>query len=103
MEKYFIFNDELKRFLIGSSILGLICSWVGAFLWNKASLHLPVSLAGQLTVFETIFGVLFVYIVDRAVPSILESVGIVILLIAIVYGIRKFAKKKSYVGQITPH
>jgi drug/metabolite transporter (DMT)-like permease len=99
MEKYFKLNNELKKFLIGSAILGLLCSWVGSFLWNQASLNLPVSLAGQLTVFETIFGVLFVYIINQSLPSSMESIGIVILLAAIVYGIRKFAKKQAYVGR----
>lgn len=103
MEKYFNPSEELRNFLIGSAILGLLCSWVGAFLWNKASLYLPVSLAGQLTVFETIFGVLFVYIVDQTLPSPVESIGIVILLAAVIYGIRMFSKKKTYVRQITPH
>jgi drug/metabolite transporter (DMT)-like permease len=90
---YFTFSLDLKRFLIGSAILGILCSWVGAFLWNKASLYLPVSLAGQLTVFETIFGVLFSYIIVRQLPSILETLGVLIFLIAIIYGTGQFAKK----------
>jgi len=103
MEKYFTLSPDLTRFLIGSAVLGLLCSWVGAFLWNRASLYLPVSLAGQLTIFETIFGVLFVYLLERHMPPVMESVGIAVLLIAIVYGIRQFARKKSYNNQLTPH
>ena len=103
MEKYLTPGPELTRFLIGSAILGLLCSWVGAFLWNRASLYLPVSLAGQLTIFETIFGVLFVYILERHLPPLTESIGIAILLIAIVYGIRQFAKKRAYNSSLTPH
>jgi len=57
VKKYVTLSPELSAFFIGSAILGLLCSWVGAWLWNRASLHLPVSLAGQLTIFETIFGV----------------------------------------------
>ena len=63
MEKYLTLNFELKRFLLGSLILGLLCSWIGGGLWNRASLYLPVSLAGQLMIFETVFGVIFVYVV----------------------------------------
>lgn len=103
MEKYLTPGPELTKFIIGSAILGLLCSWVGAFLWNKASLHLPVSLAGQLTIFETIFGVVFVYTLERQMPPRMESIGIVILLIAIVYGIRQFARKRTYNNQLTPH
>jgi drug/metabolite transporter (DMT)-like permease len=103
MEKYYPFNDELKRFLIGSAVLGLLCSWLGAFFWNKANLHLPVALVGQLAVFETIFGVTFVYIVSQNTPTFVESIGIMILLSAIVYGIVKFAKKKPLVVHIASH
>ncbi len=103
IDRYFIFDDELVRFIVGSVILGILCSWVGAFLWNKASFYLPVSLAGQLTIFETIFGVLFVYLLAHTMPPLLECIGIVILLIAIIYGIRQFAQRKTYSKQLTPH
>ncbi len=103
IEKYLTPSPELTSFLVGSAILGVLCSWVGAYLWNKASLHLPVSLAGQITIFETIFGVLFVYIVESHMPPLMEGIGIAILLIAIVYGIRQFAKKKTGDGQLSLH
>jgi drug/metabolite transporter (DMT)-like permease len=102
VEKYLTPSPELTRFLIGSSILGLLCSWGGASLWNRASLYLPVTLAGQLTIFETIFGVLFFYILAEHMPPTLEVVGIIILLSAVAYGIRQFARKKSYNNQIAP-
>jgi drug/metabolite transporter (DMT)-like permease len=103
LQKYIIMNDELIHFFCGSAVLGLLCSWLGAFLWNKASLHLPVALSGQLTIFETIFGVLFVYTIQGHFPPLLESIGIVILLLAIIYGIHQFARKKTYNHQLTPH
>lgn len=103
LEKYITPSPALINFLIGSAILGLLCSWLGAFLWNRASLNLPVSLAGQLTIFETIFGVLFVYTLDRHAPPPLEALGIVVLLLAVVYGIRQFAKKKAYNKELSPH
>lgn len=103
LEKCFFSNEEFIRFIIGSCILGILCSWVGAFLWNLASVRLPVSLAGQLTIFETIFGVIFVYLVSWSLPSILEIIGIVILFLAVVYGIKQFARKKMYTKEIEPH
>jgi drug/metabolite transporter (DMT)-like permease len=96
-------NDQSLRFFGGSAVLGLLCSWIGVFLWNRASLYLPTPLAGQLTVFETIFGVIFVYLLAKTLPSSLELVGMIILFIAVVYCIRKFAKNKSYNKQISPH
>lgn len=87
-EKYLTPSRELTYFLIGSTFLGFICSWLGGFLWNRASSYLPVSLAGQLTIFETIFGLIFVYILNQQVPPQLEFLGIALLLGAVIYGIR---------------
>ncbi len=88
LAKYSFSNPDFAQFLIGSAILGLICSWVGAFLWNKASFNLPVSLAGQLTIFETIFGLFFVYLVEQRIPPLWEGIGIAVLLGAIIYGLK---------------
>lgn len=78
-----------KSFLLGCIVLGVICSWFGIFLWNKATACLPVSLAGQLTIFETIFGILYFYTLEQGLPPLMELIGIVLFLVAITYGIRK--------------
>jgi drug/metabolite transporter (DMT)-like permease len=88
VQKYLVWNQDTTNFLTGCATLGILCSWVGAALWNKASVSLPVSLAGQLMIFETIFGVLFVYILKQEIPSPMESGGIILLLGAVIYGIR---------------
>lgn len=88
MHKYFVWNNDTMSFLIGCATLGLLCSWVGAALWNQASVYLPVSLAGQLMIFETIFGVIFVYMLNQQIPPLVECAGIVLLLGAVIYGIR---------------
>lgn len=88
VQKYFTWNQSTMSFLIGCATLGVFCSWVGAALWNKASIFLPVSLAGQLMIFETIFGVLFVYTLHQQMPSLMEGGGIILLIGAVIYGIR---------------
>lgn len=88
-EKFRELDDGMITFLIGSAVLGFLCSWVGAFLWNRASVYLPVPLAGQLTIFETIFGLLFVYTLEQRLPPPVETIGIVLLLGAVIYGIRQ--------------
>lgn len=90
--KYSTWNADLSSFLLGSAILGVLCSWMGAFLWNKASLCLPISLAGQLMVFETIFGLCYVYALERHLPAQMEFLGIILLLIAVIYGVRLFSQ-----------
>lgn len=92
--QYLSLNSDLLTFFMGCGILGVVCSWVGGFLWNRASLYLPVSTAGQLTIFETIFGLLFFYLVSGSWPSPYELVGITLFLIAIVHYMRT-ANKSS--------
>jgi drug/metabolite transporter (DMT)-like permease len=88
-------HPDILPFLAGSMILGLLCSWVGAYLWNRACSNLPVSLSGQLTIFETIFGVLFVYAVEQRLPPVWECLGMAFLFAAIIYGIRQSAKNSA--------
>ncbi|HEY5235535.1 MAG TPA: DMT family transporter [Rhabdochlamydiaceae bacterium] len=90
--KYLIYTPQLGGFLAGCAILGVFCSWLGIFLWNKATLYLPVSFAGQLTIFETIFGLLFIYLLEQRLPTLLECIGIALFLIAIGEGIRQSSK-----------
>ena len=88
IQKFLNWNEETRSFFIGCATLGFFCSWGGAVLWNKASVYLPVSLAGQLMIFETIFGVIFVYLLEQKVPSLMEFCGITVLLGTVIYGIR---------------
>lgn len=87
-DKYHITDPSFLHFLLGSAILGGLCSWLGGYLWNKASLYLPVALAGQLTIFETIFGLCFVYTLAQQLPPHTEVLGICLLLAAVAYGLR---------------
>ncbi len=88
-DQYLHWSPDLQSFIIGCSVLGIFCSSVATALWNKASIHLPVSLAGQLTLFETIFGVLFYYILIGQLPPLMESAGIALFLFAITLGVRR--------------
>lgn len=96
LQKYFVWNEETISFYLGCATLGSLCSWVGALLWNKASIHLPVSLAGQLLIFETIFGIMFAYLLEQQLPPLMECAGIILLLAAVVYGIRVINQVESY-------
>lgn len=95
LKKYVVLNDALERFLIGSFILGFCCSWIGAYLWNRGSQDLPLSLAGQLTIFETIFGLIYVYIAQQRFPSSLETAGITVILSGVALSMQIFRKASN--------
>jgi drug/metabolite transporter (DMT)-like permease len=91
--KYTVWTPELAKFIIGSLVLGILCSWVGTLLWNIASVHLSVLLASQIIIFETLFGLMFAYLVEMRFPSVMETLGTVLLLAAIIYGWQAFSKE----------
>lgn len=98
IQRYMELSPEMMNFIWGSLALGLAASWTGFFLWNKATAILPVSLAGQLTIFETIFGLIFVFSFESRLPSPFETAGIVCMLSAIVIslsGYQRRAQKNS--------
>lgn len=85
-------SDQLLHYLGGCTVLGIGCSWVGAYFWNKASLLLPVSFAGQLLIFETIFGLLYYYLIKQEIPPTYELAGVSLMLGAIFYGMNSWAR-----------
>lgn len=88
-------DGVLVRYILGCSILGVMCSWVASALWNKASFLLPITLTGQLSIFETVFGILFFYLIEWKFPLTLECVGIALFLVATVIGINRFERRIS--------
>lgn len=74
--------------------LGLCASWLGTLLWNKASQHLPTSLAGQLIVFETLSALLYAFLWRGAIPSVLVIAGIVLLCVGVMLGLRAFQQNR---------
>lgn len=87
LDKYTTWNTALVNYLVGCLVLGCLCSWLALNLWNQACRYLPITLAGQLTLFETIFGLGLIYLLDRQLPAQTELIGIGCLLVALAYGI----------------
>jgi drug/metabolite transporter (DMT)-like permease len=96
--KYFVLNSALISFLFGGLVLGLICSWLGSYFWNVGSQALPMSLAGQLTIFETIFGLIFVYLLEQRLPTMMESIGILTILGGVSLSMMRFNRSSSSVS-----
>ncbi|WP_323118924.1 DMT family transporter [Burkholderia alba] len=65
--------------------LAIGASWLGNGLWNAASKRLPLTLSGQLIVFETVFALCYAFIYDQRLPRMLEIAALALLL-AGVYG-----------------
>ena len=68
------------RFWGVSAALALFASVIGNAFWNRASRLLPLSLAGQMIVFETVFALLYGFLWELRLPSLLELLAIACLI-----------------------
>lgn len=84
-----IFSSTFLQIILGGLALGIVSSWYGTYLWNQAAKHLPVTFAGQITLFETIFGLLFVFIINQRLPVFMEVFGISLMLCGVFLSYRQ--------------
>jgi len=67
------------RFAAIMAAVALLCSVVGNALWNRASRLLPLTMVGQMIVFETLFALLYGFLWEARWPTALEAVAMVLL------------------------
>jgi drug/metabolite transporter (DMT)-like permease len=70
-------------------------SWLGNGLWNAASKRLPLTLSGQMIVFETLFALLYAFIYDHRLPRPLEMAAIALLVAGVSWSVRQHADDDS--------
>ena len=90
--KYTRFEPELYYFLGGCLVMGFLCSWLAYDFWNIGTQALPIYLTGQLSIFETIFGILFFYLLKGSLPTFLESFGMITTLSGVCFSMYLFRK-----------
>ena len=59
--------------------VAILCSLIGNALWNRASRALPMSLMGQMIVFETIFAAFYGFVWEARWPSGAEIAALALL------------------------
>jgi len=74
---------EWLRFAAIVATLAFLASIVGAAFWNQASRLLPLSLVGQMILFETLFALLYGFLWERRAPSGLEVTAIALMLASV--------------------
>ena len=71
------------RFVGVSAGVALLASVIGNGLWNKASRLLPLTLMGQMIVFETLFALLYGFIWEARLPTALEAAAMLLVTSAV--------------------
>ena len=82
-------------FWITNALLALCASVIGNHLWNIASRRVPVTLSGQLILFETLFALLYGFIHAHQYPRPLEAAAVVLLIVGVVWAVRVHAVQAS--------
>jgi drug/metabolite transporter (DMT)-like permease len=84
------FQKDLLLFFTATGFLGVFCGWLGGYFWNRASGVVPISILGPFIIFETLFGIFFVYLYEARVPVLSELVGIAAMLAGITFSVISF-------------
>jgi drug/metabolite transporter (DMT)-like permease len=75
-------------FVLVCVVTGIGAAWVASVLWNMASRRLSASLAGQLIVSETVFGLVYSFAWDGAWPAALQWTACVLFVLGILASIK---------------
>jgi len=79
-------QTDWLRFWGVSAGVAIFASIVGNRLWNQASRLLPLTLTGQLIIFETLFALLYSFLWEQRLPTGLETMAILCLVTGISWG-----------------
>jgi len=89
---------DWTAFWITNGLLALGASVIGNHLWNIASRRVPVTLSGQLILFETLFALLYGFIYKQQWPRLLEVAAIVLLTTGVLWSVRVHAMEEEVHG-----
>ncbi|GGY10131.1 EamA family transporter [Massilia dura] len=78
-----------------NALLALGASVIGNGLWNVASRRVPVTLSGQLILFETLFALLYGFVYRQAWPRALEAAAIALLVAGVLWSVRVHAAEED--------
>ncbi|MET0264073.1 MAG: DMT family transporter [Duganella sp.] len=87
-------------FWIVNAALALGASVIGNQLWNVASRKVPLTLSGQLILFETLFALFYGFLYRQQAPRVLETAAMVLLVMGVMWSVRVHAidASKAHAG-----
>lgn len=89
-----ISQAAFANFALWALLLGLAGSWLATFFWVIASQRLPLALAAQLIVAETIFGLLYGFLFEGRWPTTAEWMGASIQIAGVAAAIAVFTRSR---------
>jgi drug/metabolite transporter (DMT)-like permease len=80
--------DQWARLAAVSVGVAVLASIVGNAFWNRASRLLPLSMLGQMIVFETVFAFVYGYLWEGRGPTVVEVVAMILMVVSVVWCLR---------------
>ncbi|MGC5747449.1 DMT family transporter [Gluconobacter sp. NFX36] len=71
---------EWGRFALVSASVAVIASLFGNALWNRMSRLLPLTMTGQMILFETLFGLTYGFLWEQRAPRVLEMAAFALVI-----------------------
>lgn len=81
-------SEQWLRLAAVSGGVAILASIVGNAFWNQASRLLPLSMLGQMIVFETLFAFLYGYLWEGRGPTTVEIVAMILMIVSVVWCVR---------------
>jgi len=82
-ELFFDKSRHFPLFLLGAFSLGVVSSLLGSYFWKRGSSRVPPSIASQLTIFQTVFLLIFFFAADHRWPSSAEGIGMISIVLGL--------------------
>lgn len=81
-------SEVWSRFISISLAVALGASILGNALWNRASQLMPLTMLGQMIVFETLFALVYGFIYEGRWPTGIEILAIVLMVVSVIWCVR---------------
>jgi drug/metabolite transporter (DMT)-like permease len=101
-----IFANEFHTTLQWAKLAGvaagvaILCSIVGNAFWNRMSKLLPLTLVGQMILFETLFALIYGFLWEQRLPTALECVAFVLVVLSVASCLAVHAQPRRSVSAV---
>lgn len=76
-------TDQWLNFALIASAVAFMASILGNAFWNRMSRLLPLTMVGQMILFETLFALLYGFLWEQRGPTLIESAAIVSVVVSV--------------------
>ncbi len=88
-------GEQTFHFVLWVAVMGIAGSWLATLSWMIAARLLPLALAAQLIVAETVFGLFYGFLFEQRMPTVPEAGGAILQLAGVGMAIAIFTPKKG--------